>query len=388
MFLALTGPFDNLALTLRHGPTTETIAEIDTPSGPPIAAELSPDGQWLAYITRFGESGLNEVRVTRIPQDRGDSGETIVLGRSVAGSPFLERLAWSADSRYLAYTLADIDGGRGTDAWIFDSAASEFRQLSDTGNAYAGSWIPDGDGVTTRLWVSLAGDAPTSYVIAIRDDAPLGPADPAEIGAPRANGVFQPLLSPNGSLAIYWKGRMERVGDEWLFSEGGAPYLAEHDDEFAFADERPLFSDLTIERDAFTSAGITWSADGDAYAVWKTRWTGISQGNGDIEYPDERRVYFGHASDERGLTQTHAIDEADIPDESSVVDVKVSPTGRHLLVTAQRPIGGIMEPPRADLLFIERNTGRTPDEVFFLGSADRGWFGPAAFDALPDPEDP
>lgn len=384
VFLALTGPFDNLNLTLRHGATTETIMELGT-SAAPIAAELSPDGQWLSYITRVGESGLNEVSVTRIPQDRGDSGETIVLGRSVAGSPFLERLAWSADSRYLAYTLADIDGGAGTDAWIFDSATSEFRQLSDTGNTYAGSWIPDGDGVTTRLWVSLAGDAPTSYVIAIRDDAPLGPADPAEIGAARADGVFQPLLSPNGSLAIYWKGSMERVGDEWLFSEGGAPYLAEHDGEFAFADERPLFSDLTIERDAFTSAGITWSADGDAYAVWKTRWTGISQGNGDLEYPDERRVYFGHASDARGLTQTHAIDEADIPDESSVVDVKVSPTGRHLLVTAQRPIGGIMVAPQADLLFIERNTGTTPDEVFFLGSADNGWFGPAAFDALPDP---
>jgi hypothetical protein len=386
VFLAFTGPFDNLALTLRDGPTGETINELDTPTGPPIAAELSPDGQWLAYITRGNGSGINEVRATRIPQDRGEAGETVVLGESIAGSPFLEVLSWSSDSRYLAYTLADPEGGNGTDAWIFDSANAEMRQLSDVGNAYAGSWIPGGDDVTTRLWVSLAGDAPTSYVIALRDDAPLGPADPAEIGAPRADGVFQPLLSPNGSLAIYWSGRMDRVGDEWLFSEGGAPYLAEHDDEFAFTDKRQLFSDLTIGREAFTSAGIAWGADGDAYAVWNTQWTGVSQG-GESDYPDPRRVYFGHATDPRGLTQSHAIDEADIPGESNVVDVKVSPTGQHLVITAARPIGGVMEAPRADLFLIERNTGDVADEVFQINTTD-GWFGPAAFDAQTETTEP
>ncbi|MGI8829625.1 MAG: zf-HC2 domain-containing protein [Candidatus Limnocylindria bacterium] len=406
IFLALTGPFDNLALTVRHGLTTETIAEIDTPTGPPIAAELSPDGQWLAYITRGNGSGINEVRATRIaegiPSDDLEDlpptdspiavGETVILGRSVAGSPFLEHLSWSSNSYYLAYTLADPDGD-GTDAWMFDVSFGEPRPLTDVGNAYAASWIPGGAG-TSLVWISTADAEPVSYLHGFHDsagdpdDPRLGEAgDPAEDSLATAEGVFQPILSPNGSLAIYWKGRMDRVGDEWLLGEGGAPYLAEHDDEFAFANERQLFSDLTIGREAFTSAGITWGADGDAYAVWNTQWTGVSQG-GESDYPDPRRVYFGHATDPRGLTQTHAIDASDIPDGSSVVDVKVSPTGRHLLVTAQRPIGGIMEAPAADLLFIERNTGDTPDEVFFLGDADRGWFGPAAFDALPDPEDP
>ncbi len=389
VYLALTGPFDDLGLTLRHGPTGETITELDTPSGPPIAAELSPDGQWLAYITQLGQRGMNEVRVSRIAAAPGDEspigvGGTVVLGESLAGSPFLEQMSWSSEGRYLAFTLADPDGGE-TDVWVFDTENGEPRQLSDVGHAYAGDWIPGDDGVTSRLWVSLAQESPISYVLALRDDAPLGPADPAKIGTNRADGVFQPLLSSDGGLAIFWQGRMARVGEAWLFSEGGAPYLAEHEitgGTFAFANERGLFSDLTIGRDAFTSAAIAWGTDGDAYAVWNTEWTGISQG-GDKPYPDPERVYFGHATDPRGLTRTHAIDEGDLPAEASVVDVKTSPTGRHLLITALRPIGGIGEAPRADLFFVERMTGDVADDVFTLGSADDGWFGPAAFDAVP-----
>jgi len=395
VYLALTGPFDNLALTIRHGPTGETIAEIDTPSGPPIAAELSPDGQWLAYITRFGESGLNEVRATRIaegiPSDNPEElppvdspievGETIVLGESVAGSPFLEHLAWSSNSQYLGYTLSDASANS-TDVWIFQPGVGKPRQVTNVGNAYAGSWIPGSAG-TSQFWISTAGDEPMSYLRPFRDSAGggSGPGDPAENPISTAEGIFQPLLSPNGSRAIYWKGRMQQSGDKWLFVESGQPYLSEHSEDFEFASERPLFSDLTVGRDAFTTAAIAWGADGDAYAVWRTQWTGIPQG-GDKLYPDPQRVYFGHATDPRGLTQAHAIDEADLPEGASVVDVKVSPTGRHLLITALRPIGGVQEAPRASLLLVERNTGAVADEVLALGSADDGWFGPPAFEAL------
>ena len=389
VYLALTGPFDNLGLTLRHGPTGETITELDTSSGPPIAAELSPDGQWLAYITQLGQRGMNEIRVSRIAAAPGDEspigvGDTVVLGESLAGSPFLEQMSWSSEGRYLAFTLADPDGGE-TDAWVFDTDNGEPRQLSDVGHAYAGDWIPGNDGITSRLWVSLAQETPTSYVLALRDDAPLGPADPAEIGTNRADGVFQPLLSSDGGLAIFWQGRMARVGEEWLFSEGGAPYLAEHDirgGTFAFTNERPLFSNLSLDGDAFASAAISWGTDDDAYAVWGTQWTADSP-DGDTPYPDAARVYFGHATDPRGLTQGHAIDAGDLPEGAGVVDVKVSPTGRHLVITALRPIGGVQEAPSADLFLVERNTEDVADEVFTLGSADDGWFGPAAFDEVP-----
>ncbi|HUH16657.1 MAG TPA: zf-HC2 domain-containing protein [Methylomirabilota bacterium] len=376
VFLALTGPYDNLALTIRHGPTGETMYEVDTPMGPPIAAELSPDGQWLAYITRVGLSGNNEVRATHL----GD-GETVVLGQSVAGSPFLERLAWSPDGLYLAYTVAEPEGGE-TDVWLFEPESSEYWQLTATGDAYAGSWVVDD--ATPMLWISQAGDEPVSHLNQLRDDTGgyLEEIDPAGRAIDTAEGIFQPLLNPNGTLAIYWRGRMAPSGDEWLFIEGGAPHLAEHNADgtgYDFDHERDLFSDLVIGRSAFSSAAISWGLDGDAYAVWDAQWTGTSQAPEGL-YPDPARVYFGHATDIRGLTRVHAIDEGNLAGYARVVDVKVAPTGRHLIVTAEMSAGGDLDAPRADLFLIERNTGDVPDRVFPFNTVDEFWWGPAASD--------
>ena len=391
VYLALTGPFDNQMLTLRDGATGETIMELGT-SSVPIAAELSPDGQWLAYITQLGESGLNEIRATRITDGSGTDdavgspvavGDTILLGESVAGSPFLEHLAWSSNSQYLSYTLADPDSN-GSDVWVFQPGLGEAQQLTDIGTAYTGSWMPGGAG-TSQVWISTAGDGPVSYLHALHDSAggDIVAGDPADDAMAVAEGIFQPLLSPNGSLAIYWKGRMTKAGAEWLFAEGAAPYLAEHraaDVGFEFANEREMFTDLTIGRSAFASAAIAWGEDGDAYAVWAVQWTGTSQGPEGTLYPNEDDVYFSHATDARGVTRTHAIDAADMPDGSRAVDVKVSPTGRHLVITAAQPRAGVLDAPRADLLVVERNTGTTADEVVVLQTRDGGWFGPAAFE--------
>ena len=390
VYLALTGPIDNQMLTLRHGATGETIMELGI-SSVPIAAELSPDGQWLAYITQLGESGLNEIRVTRIAEVTDSPvgvGETVILGESVAGSPFLEQLAWSSNSQYLSYTLANPEVNT-TDVWVFQPGLGEARQLTDVGTAYTGSWVPSGAG-TPQLWISTAGDEPASYLLAFNDSAggEILPGDPAEDSTAVAEGVFQPLLSPNGSLAMYWKGRMAQSGSEWLFAEGAAPYLAEHraaDENFEFANEREMFTDLTIGRSAFESAAIAWGEDGDAYAVWGVQWTGTSQGPEDTLYPNEEEVYFSHATDARGVTRTHAIDAGDMPGGSRAVDVKVSPTGRHLVITAAQPRAGVLDPATADLILVERNTGDVADEVFMINTT-AGWFGPAAFDGLDEDE--
>jgi len=121
--------------------------------------------------------------------------------------------------------------------------------------------------------------------------------------------------------------------------------------------------------------------------VWDTEWAGESQGT-DVQYPDPTRVYFGHATDPRGLTQLHAIDKDDVAAGLIVVDVKVSPTGRHLVITAREPLAGDLDTPRAELLLIERNTGNVADTVRVLGSADEGWIGPAAFDQTPEVLEP
>jgi Putative zinc-finger len=404
VFLALTGPPDNLAMTVQEpqpAGTPAPVAEVEQPGGPAIAAELSPDGQWLAFITELGQSGMTEVRVTRIPATTTDDsdppetpfevGETVLLGESVAGAPFTERMAWSPDGRFLAYTLADPEAEQfSSDVWLFEPENGH-RRLTNVGNAYVASWVAEDDDAMA-LWLSVADDEPASYLLSFSEGevAAAEPIDPADHALAAAENVFQPVLSPNGTLAIYWAGGMTRQaeGGAWVMSAGGAPMLAEHDvvdGTFEFGNERPLFSDVTVRRDAFSSAQVTWGADGDAYAVWDTQWTGESQGDDDALYPDPSRVYFGHATDARGLTQQHAIDEDDLPEETSVVDVKVSPTGEHLLVTVRHPLPGDLSPPRADLLLIERNTGDEADVVTSLSFDDVGWFGPAAFDAEAEP---
>ena len=406
VFLALTGPFDNLNLTVQEpvpsGEPPDPITEVEvveSPNGPPIAAELSPDGQWLAFIVELGQSGMNEVRATRValaPDDAPptedtlpDIGDVVVLGRSIAGSPFLERLAWSPDGSRLAYTLADPEASGATDAWIFEPDRAEPARLTEVGNAFAAGWIPDRDGdAASRLWVSTAAEMPSSQVLDLPAGEEIATVDPAEAAVHEARGVFLPTLSPDGRLAIYWSGRMTPAGGHgWIMSQDGEPFLAEHDirdETYEFDNERPLFSDLRVDRDGFASAAISWSADGDAYAVWDAEWTGDSQGTEDSPYPDPLRVYFGHARDARGLTRFHAIDKADLPEDGSVVDVKVSPTGQHLLVTVRYPLDGTLSVPRADLLLITRNTGDVRDEVQRLNLNDEGWFGPAAFDDSDD----
>ncbi len=417
--MAASGPVENFALSahdLTDGDEETPIeaAPVDdsevakAPSGPPIAAELSADGQWLAFVTEIGERGVNDVWATRLSEapesDDPEAsppidspvavGETVHLGESVAGGPFLERLSWSRDGRYLAYTLADPETeDADADAWMFDASEGAVRRLTEVGNAYAASWSPEtgDDGTETpALWISTAGDEPVSWLHDVARSTE--PIDPATDALAEAAGVFQPLLSPDGSMAIVWGGQMTADADRsWIFAADGAPYLAAYDrsaEDGPFVDASPLFADLPAEGELFTSASITWGPDGDAYAVWDATWTGDDAGAEDGPYPDATRVYFGHASDDRRLTRDHAIDSGDIDPAMSVVDVELAPTGGHLLITVREARGGVLDAPRAELLLVTRHTGSEPDEVATVDSSDDGWVGPALFlpREQPDPD--
>jgi anti-sigma factor RsiW len=398
-YLAVTGPFDNRAMTVVDAASGDPIREVETPPGVPIAAELSPDGQWIAYIVEMGLSGLTEVRATRIsdgvPSDdpQGPTpvdspvaiGETATLAESTAGSPFVEHLFWSPDGRFVAFTVIDRDGG-GTDAWLYDVVKAESSRLTNVGNAYAGSWVSAGTGAPL-LWLSTAGDEPRSYLRSFHevDEGDIVAVDPADGPYPPAADVFQPILSPDGALVIFWTGQMAQMGEEYGFVSGGAPWLAENrpdgEQGYLFDENQPLFTDLTIDRDAFTWAAIRWSADSNAFAVWDADWTGISQGTNE-EYPDPARVYLGRAFDPVHVTRIHALDTGDLPEDASVVDVKVAGTGRHLAITARRRLPGDLSPPEAVLVLVGRNTGSVADEVVTLADEEGQWYGPAVFSAV------
>jgi anti-sigma factor RsiW len=394
-YLAVTGPADNQVMTVVDVASDTPIAE--APAAIPIAAELSPDGQWIAYIVDIGTgSGLTEVRATRIAEgaQSDDSegsppvdspvpvGDTVILAESVAGTPFVEHLFWSSNSMYLAFTVVSRDGD-GTDVWIFEPRTGTASPATDVGNAYAASWVP-ADAGTSLLWISTAGESPESHLRVFHDDAAdIGVVDPDDSEFPAARNVFQPLLSPNGALVIYWTGQMHRPDGqlEWTFREGGAPWLAvnEQDGErgYDFSESRYVFSDVSVGRSAFSSAAIRWSSDSDAFAVWGAAWEGVPQGSSAL-YPDPARVYLARATRPGHVTSDTALDAADLPPDASVVDVKIAGTGRHLAITARHPIAGL-ELPTSELLLVTRNLDRVADEVVPLAPNDGRWFGPAFY---------
>lgn len=379
-FLALTGPVESPTLTVNEGDTGQPTATLSHVSGPPIAATLSTDGEWLAYTTLLGESGQVEVWLART----GD-GDATSLGRWEQGSPFMEQLSWSPDGRFLAFTT--VTGRRTSDVQIVDTDADAptAEQLTATdlrvGGAVAGSF--DGAG---SLWVSVVEDGrPTSF--RLPSDVVASEREIAEMGALDDNtlpGWFQPLVSPDDSMAIAWRGDFggDTNGPLWSFAAGGEPYLIPnvlHQGD-PTKDAVPLFGDLAIDEDGFRYAGITWGPESNAIAVWDALWTGSSQAPaGEPDYPDHLRVYFGRASEPEPINRTRVLDQADLPEGiGRVVDVAIAPDGQHLAVTVLYPIGGVLDEPRADLILVKRNLGAVADDVRQLGEGE-GWFGPALY---------
>jgi len=383
--LALTGPSDNLAPTVRDGETGQTITELDAIEGPPISAALQPYGTSLAYLVDVGLSGLVDVRVSSVTD-----GKTYELGRSAVGGPFVEHLAWSREGRYLAYAIADPNGQAGTNVYVFDTLTPDQpTQLTYSGNFYVGSWDVDDEG--ELLWISEAGAEPISYAVRAYDSdglvqrLPDGPV-PAER---TAEGVFQPLFNRSKNAVIYWRGVMQTGGSEapgeWLFVQAGAPYIARETEESALSFEGgvPLFSDLEVADQGFRAAAITWGPDDRSIAVWDANWPDAPSLEDGTVYPDRARVYFGNVDDERLLTSRHALDQEDVPDGARVVDVALAATGRHLALTVAYELTGDLDAPRADLLLVTRNTGNVADVVEpVAGASVGGWHGPAIYDPM------
>ena len=369
-YLSLNGaPFEALRLTLVNDATGASMSA-GSVSGAPIAAALSPDGSWLAYITQKGESGANEVWGLHLTD-----GKFVALGCSLA-APFTDRLAWSPDGRYLAYTLVGIDLGPaagcqpstgGTDAWLFDTRAGSPARFTTAGNAFAADFAPNPGAGGAQLWVSFAAAEPQSALLSVEGQT-----------LDQQPGVFLPHFSPDGNRALFWRGSMTFDVGSWRFSQGGMPQLS---GDFRLTGPAsawlgtPLFTDLVpVGGEAFASGSFAWGPDSDLVAFSNGAWTGAPQSS-DSTYPSERDIYVGQIS--TGLLSVASRLRLVLGDEERVVDVILTPAGTGAVVTIGQASAGIGDPPSALLEMVLLDGGAT--RQIGGGTEPPPWNGPAVF---------
>jgi putative zinc finger protein/WD40 repeat protein len=372
-YLSLSGaPLETPRLSFVNDATGDSI-DAGSPSGAPIAASLSPDGRWLAYITQKGETGANEVWALDLA-----NGGVIHLGCSSA-APFTDRLAWSPDSHYLAFTLVGVDIGpdagceaasNGTDVWLFDTTASKRSQFTTAGYAFAAAFAPTAASGDEQLWVSFAMENPQSALLMV-------PGGPGRETGEQAPGVFLPLFSADGSRAMFWNGTMTSNGGSWHFSQGGMPQLS---GDFRSAGPAspwvgtPLFTDLTpVGGEAFASGNFAWGPDNDFIAFWDGAWTGVPQ-SADGTYPSQQDWYVGTVGDLLSASSRHGHGPAET---DWIVTIAIGP-GNDMAVTIGYPSAGIGDPPSAIVEIIGVCCGGEPRTIGG-GVEPPPWNGPAVF---------
>jgi tricorn protease len=138
---SLTNSGDLLAFSVRgevvtFDPTTGASANLtQTPGAAERYAAISPDGQWIAYIT--DEPGDYELHV------RPASGDGPLRSFQVETRPsFYRELTWSPDSKHLAFTDKRLA------LWVLDVETGGARRVTTSSYSYQDryypAWSPDG----------------------------------------------------------------------------------------------------------------------------------------------------------------------------------------------------------------------------------------------------
>ena len=381
-YLEWEGTLADQTLSL-HGwdPATETSArllDLDS-AGQPIVAAFSPDSRWLAYQVQNGLKGTNQVIVVELM-----TGASFDVGETPDGTAFSTRMTWSPDSRYLAYTAAKVETGVGPDAWAFDTTDQTWWQLTDSQSTYVASFVPTGPEAGTLL-VSRAGETPYTYAIT-RPAVESGErVDPASVDGAIEH-VFQPILSPSGEHAIFWRGTMGRADIGWAIGEGGMLYLSGEPIEGAPSwSGEPLFPTLTPDRDALGSARVTWSYDSNWFAVWGVEWRGAPQTDpGGALFPSAQEIFFGRAADrmlidERNASLILSADETERVADVAFVGGDLGGDVPSVAVTVwEAPAGESGESPVAQSRLVLAPAGGFDGPIPELG-AEASWAGPALY---------
>jgi anti-sigma factor RsiW len=385
-YFSLTGPKENRRLDVRNqrsGDAVQLIAPSPGAWGAVQRAALSPDMERLAFAVLNDGKGTWSLYVARLRD-----GTTTALGETFAWA-FSDRLLWSPDGRYLAFTITVFGLGcevacptdaagyaiqPGTsDVWIYDVAASAATKITHVGNAFVASWSPTLAN-TEMLWMGLAAADPSS--VAVKWDAAAGlhafdvnGTDAAET----KKGAFLPMLSPNGMNAIYWRGTLQMGSEGWAFASGGLPYISSVKDGIPLWSDDPLFDDLSVTGpgDGFTSGSVGWSADSEAHAFWGGLWPGIPQPAG---YPDPNAVYVGYAAaGHYHLNKDSRVAYGPADSDNYLVDVALSPDGRMVALTLGVPTPEFGASALLRLLPVAGDSGSD------VGSKQPAWNGPAVF---------
>jgi Putative zinc-finger/WD40-like Beta Propeller Repeat len=371
-YLVLRGEVGNQQLVFRND---RTGAEITAPttSGAILAAALSPDAQWLAYISQKGESGATETWVLSL-----SDGESFRLGCS-AQFPFTDRLAWSGDSSVLAYTLAAIDLGTSvgcraletapssTDVWLFETDSRAVRRLTESGDAYAAAFVQDINSDAAALLVSHATTAesstePWTEMWKLTTSAP----EPIHLW----DGVFLPLFgsdqveSTEANVLFYVPLFAPQTDGLWNLQGGGVPLIGTGSYASETIQGTPAISPGTAGS-SLTEWRVSWSPDGQQFAAWS------ATSNAPFVLRPQAALAGGHVD-------PITIDVTDPSAADGWIQDVAFADGEGYAVTYGLPSAGIGDPPSSVLMGID-----FPSSGAQVGIGESGanppWTGPAVF---------
>jgi dipeptidyl aminopeptidase/acylaminoacyl peptidase len=131
---------------------------------------VSPDGQWVAYVVTTNEREADEAR-SAIWMVSWDGSQRLALTGAADGTG---KPKWSPDGRYLAY-LAHPTGSDNAQIMLLDRRGGEARQVtSGCGDIGEYSWAPDGERMAFTMKQGDADKRPKPIVIDamhFKDDA-------------------------------------------------------------------------------------------------------------------------------------------------------------------------------------------------------------------------